>query len=154
MKQLSQLQKIGITEIPSNCLFNKIVCGCGGTSLEIENMNRDSIICVPRKPMIRNKTGQYPNERTPDDFILFGVMEGIYKDDVKEYLKNNNVHKIITTYDSLHKVIDAITELGERELKNYFLLIDEVHALMNDYRLRKDAIKPLLKDYKLFDNWC
>ena len=70
MKKLSQLQQIGITEIPSNCIFNKIVCGCGGTSLEIENMNRDSIICVPRKPMIRNKTGQYPNEENTRRFYI------------------------------------------------------------------------------------
>ena len=36
-------------EIPSNCVLNKVVTGCGGTTLEIENINRDSIIVVPLK---------------------------------------------------------------------------------------------------------
>lgn len=66
-------------EIPSNCVFNKVATGCGGTSLEIENMNRDSIIAVPLEQMINNKVNQYPNERTPDDLKLFGVKEGVDK---------------------------------------------------------------------------
>ncbi len=98
------------TELPSNCVFNKVATGCGGTTLEIENMNRDSIITVPLEAMIENKTKQYPNERTPTDFILFGVKAGVTKYDIIEYLKSNKHHKIITTYDSLYKVIEAITE--------------------------------------------
>lgn len=49
-------------EIPANCLFNKVATGCGGTTLEIENMNRDSIIAVPLEPLIDNKVNQYPNK--------------------------------------------------------------------------------------------
>ena len=141
-------------EVPSNCVFNKVATGCGGTSLEIENMNRNSIIAVPLEQMISNKVEQYPNERTPQDFIMFGVSAGITKDDIIEYLKENKVHKIITTYDSLYKVIDAITELNERELKSYFLLIDEVHYILNNYQLRKEAVTRLLTQYTLFTNWC
>lgn len=66
-------------EIPSNCVFNKVATGCGGTSLEIENMNRDSIIAVPLEQMINNKVKQYPNKRTPDDLKLFGVKAGVDK---------------------------------------------------------------------------
>ena len=141
-------------EVPSNCVFNKVATGCGGTSLEIENMNRNSIIAVPLEQMISNKVEQYPNSRTPKDFKMFGVSAGITKEDIIEYLKTNRIHKIITTYDSLYKVIDAITELGQRELKNYFLLIDEVHYILNNYQLRKEAVTRLLTQYTLFTNWC
>ena len=66
-------------EIPSSCVLNKVATGCGGTSLEIETMNRDSIIAVPLEQMINNKVSQYPNERTPKDLKLFGVKEGVNK---------------------------------------------------------------------------
>ena len=42
----------------------------------------------------------------------------------------------------------------KRKLSSYFLLIDEVHYIMNNYLLRKDAIGRLLKQYTLFDRWC
>ena len=143
------------TEIPSNCVLNKVATGCGGTSLEIENMNRDSIITVPLEQMIQNKVSQYPmKDRTPEDFKLFGVCAGILQEDLINYLKTNKVHKIIVTYDSLPRVIDAITELNERPVDEYFLLIDEVHYILNNYQLRKDAIKKLLTIYPMFKKWC
>mgnify|MGYP004700965125 CR=1 FL=1 len=142
------------SEIPSNCVFNKVATGCGGTTLEIENINRDSIITVPLEQMIENKTSQYPNERTSQDFILFGVKAGVYKTDIIEYLDNNKHHKIITTYDSLYKVVEAISEWNKRKLKDYFLLIDEVHYILNNYLLRKNAINRVLNVYKRFDRWC
>ncbi len=141
-------------EIPTRCVLNKIATGCGGTSLEIENMNRDSIITVPLEQMISNKVPQYPNERTPQEFKLFGVCAGVNQEDLIDYLKKNKVHKIIVTYDSLPRVIEAITELGERPIDKYFLLIDEVHYILNNYQLRKDAIKKLLAIYPTFKNWC
>lgn len=142
------------TEIPSNCVLNKVATGCGGTSLEIETMTRDSIITVPLEQMIQNKVSQYPNERTPDDFKLFGVCGGVPQEDLINYLKTNKVHKIIVTYDSLPRVINAIKELNERPVDEYFLLIDEVHYILNNYQLRKEAIKKLLTIYPMFNNWC
>jgi tetratricopeptide (TPR) repeat protein len=142
-------------EIPSNCVLNKVATGCGGTSLEIENMNRDSIIAVPLEQMIQNKVSQYPmKDRTPDDFKLFGVCAGVFQNDLTDYLKTNKVHKIIVTYDSLPRVIDAINDLKQRPVEDYFLLIDEVHYILNNYQLRKDAIKKLLNIYPIFKNWC
>lgn len=142
------------TEIPTNCVLNKVATGCGGTSLEIETMTRDSIITVPLEQMIQNKVDQYPNERTPKDFKLFGVCGGVPQDDLINYLKTNKVHKIIVTYDSLPRVIDAIKELNERPFDEYFLLIDEVHYILNNYQLRKEAFKKLLAIYPTFKNWC
>lgn len=142
------------SEIPSNCVFNKVATGCGGTTLEIENRNRNSIITVPLAEMIDNKANQYPNDRTPEGFRLLGVKEGVYKADIVNYLKENKIHKIIVTYDSLPKVIEAIEELNQQPLNEYFLLIDEVHYIMNNYTLRKDAVRRLLETYKRFDRWC
>lgn len=143
-----------MNELPSNCVFNKIATGCGGTSLEIENMSRDSIITVPLEQMIDNKVMQYPNSRTPNNFKMFGVKAGVTVNEIQEYLLTNEVHKIITTYDSLYKVIEAIEQLNNRNIKDYFLLVDEVHYILNNYLLRKEAINRVLEAYKLFNNWC
>ena len=142
------------TEIPSNCVLNKVATGCGGTSLEIENMNRDSIITVPLEQMIKNKVDQYPNDRTPEAFKLFGVCGGVPQDELINYLKTNKVHKIMVTYDSVPRVIDAINEMKERPVEEYFLLIDEVHYILNNYQLRKDAFRKLLAIYPIFKKWC
>lgn len=34
--------------IPTNCIVNKTICGCGATYLEIEKAKRDSIIIEPK----------------------------------------------------------------------------------------------------------
>ena len=59
-----------ITELPSNCLFNKGITGCGGTTLEIES-KRNSLILVPTINLVINKTAAYKN--------LIGVYGDIYK---------------------------------------------------------------------------
>ena len=43
------------SELPSNCILNKGITGCGGTTVEI-NANRNSIIVVPTKELVRNKS--------------------------------------------------------------------------------------------------
>ena len=43
-------------DLPQDCIFNKVVTGCGGTTIVLFN-ERDYIIAVPTTELITNKTG-------------------------------------------------------------------------------------------------
>lgn len=83
--------------IPSNCLFNKGVTGCGGTHLEIIS-KRNSVILVPNINLVISKASQHDN--------LIGVYGDISKDVFKQKFEINITYKkIIATYDALPKLI-------------------------------------------------
>ena len=138
---LSDLRK----ELPVNCLFDKGKVGCGGTTLAIES-NVPYVICVPFVSLVDNKLAQYPNERYSGE--LFGVWSGVTVASIKKYTQNTPIPKIITTYDGLPKVLEAI------DPKQYKLLIDEYHILFTQYSFRQEAIKFVLNHYKDFKDFC
>lgn len=91
---LSQVLEV----IPSNCLLNKGVTGCGGTTLEIES-KRNSIILVPNINLVLNKCNVYPN--------LIGVYGDIDKYEFLSCFKKvTKYKKIMATYDALPKLIE------------------------------------------------
>lgn len=131
-----------INVIPSKCLLNKGVTGCGGTTLEIQS-KRDSIILVPNVNLVLNKTAAHNN--------LIGVYGDINKlHFLSQYKKHNTYKKIIATYDALPKLIDWIGD----SIYDYFLLIDEYHILFNSYSLRYDAISRVLNSFRNFKDYC
>lgn len=130
-----------IDTLPSNCLFNKGITGCGGTTLEI-NSKRNSIILVPTINLVLNKTASNPH--------LIGVCGTVSQDQFIKAFKNKSIKKIIATYDSLPKLINWIGS----DIYNYFLLIDEYHILFNNYTLRYKAINNILSSYQNFREFC
>ena len=130
-----------INELPKNCLFDKGATGCGGTTLAIES-NEDYVICVPFVSLVNNKVSQHKN--------LFAVKEGVTKTAITKYINNAEPIKIIVTYDSLHKVVEA---LGNR-VNSVNLLVDEMHLLFTQYTFRKEAVKSVLDLYKSFGSYC
>jgi len=138
-------------ELPSHCIFNKVRTGCGGTTLEINNKNRNSIIAVPFINLIRNKMDVSEGVQ--------GVFSDIKNEEIMDYLERNKIHKIMCTWDSLPRVMDILFMAYHREVipnepKDYFLLVDEVHCLTIQYEYRKEAIDRVLKCYRGFANWC
>jgi hypothetical protein len=130
-----------ITELPTGCLFDKGAVGCGGTTLAIKS--KDSyVIAAPFVSMIDNKCASNPE--------IFGVKEGVGIDDIISYLRKVDTIKIMVTYDSLYKVVEA---LGSR-CKEVRLLVDELHILFTAYSYRSEAIKRVLRDYKKFKSFC
>ena len=131
-----------ILGLPKNCLFDKGKVGCGGTTLAIEG-REPYVITVPYAGLVGNKVRQYPNERCP--YRLFGVSEGVTPDSIRKYLSQAAVPKIMTTYDSLGKVIEALGDVSGANL-----LIDEYHTLFTQYSFRKDAIMGVLENFRRF----
>lgn len=130
-----------INELPTNCLFDKGAVGCGGTTLAI-NSKLDYVICVPFVSLIDNKVAQHKN--------IFAVKEGVSINMIKDYLQAADNIKIMVTYDSLYKVVEA---LGTK-VNTVNLLIDELHLLFTQYSFRKSAIKSVLDLYTKFKTFC
>lgn len=121
--------------IPSNCILNKRIPGCGATTLELTS-NRNSIIIVPNVPVIQSKTKKFPN--------LLGIFEGCTSDDVLEYLKIHEYpYKLMTTPESFPKIVRACKEFGIKMYDSFFCLIDECHQLVKDVDYREDMVLPM-----------
>ena len=115
-----------LDKLPSHCLLNKGITGCGGTTVELES-KRDSIILCPTKNLVTSKSS----------IGYFGVDGNVGKRDIQKYIMTEkSFKKIVATYDALPKLMECIPNY-----KDYFLLIDEYHLLFNDYSFRGEIIK-------------
>ena len=125
-------------ELPSNVIFNKGICGCGGTTVELKS-RRNSLILVPTINLVINKMSD----------VILGVMGGVPDTDILDYLKSDVVNKkIVCTYDSFRRVLDII------DPKEYFLLIDEYHLLFSQYAFRNTAVRFVLNNFRKFPKFC
>ena len=149
--------KLNLSDLPQNCIFNKVITGCGGTTVALFN-DRNYVISVPTTELIVNKTGL--NEAglstitSPDGqnkvevFGLFGVFSYKVKKELKEYLSTSGVKKIMCTYDkvaALSKILNP---------SEYQLLVDEYHILLKAYSYRYTAINGILSHYKDYKSFC
>lgn len=134
-----------MTEIPTNCLFNKKQTGCGATELAIRN-DIPTLIAMPYVALVKNKTIY-----RKDDISVLGVYEGIGEQDIIDYAQSHFPLKIATTYDSTPRTIKALQSIGINPYKDMFLLVDEWHVLFNSYSFRHTAIKELLKTASHFE---
>lgn len=117
-------------DLPQNCIFNKVVCGCGGTTIVLFN-ERNYIVAVPTTELITNKTGlteageaiiTAPDGiKTQSVFGLFGEFTYSVQKDLKQYVASPGTKKIMCTYDKVMQVVRFI------EPQQYQLLTDEYH---------------------------
>ena len=59
--------------------------------------------------------------------------------------QSHSTHKIMTTYDSLPKVMEILESNGYDVRNNYQLVIDEWQVILNSYDFRPEAMQGLLK---------
>ena len=117
-------------DLPQNCIFNKVVTGCGGTTIVLFN-ERDYIISVPTTELITNKTGlteageaiitSPDGEISQSVFGLFGEFTYGVQKELKQYVASPGTKKILCTYDKVRQLIRFI------EPQQYQILIDEYH---------------------------
>ena len=136
-----------LPEIPTNTILYKKLTGLGATYGEI-TAKRNSIIIEPNVPVIIGKC----NDPKHKDDNLFGVYEGVYTDDIVNYLEKSKkkYYKILTTPESFQKVKDAFEELEMSAHCSCFLLFDECHKLVKDADYRSDITLPI-DDFFKFD---
>ena len=82
-------------KIIPNGYIDKTICGCGLTSVALEN-ECNTIVAVPNVALVINKVSQYPNARFKGE--VFGVYGGITEDEINNYLKRAKVIKIMVTF--------------------------------------------------------
>lgn len=142
-----------LEDLPHNCIFNKVVTGCGGTTVVLQN-SEDYVIAVPTTELIINKTDittagisnrKYNGIRP---FGLFGRFDDSVERLLKDYLNSPGTKKIMCTYDKVPKLMEYI------QPQNYRLLIDEYHCLLKAYSYRQKAIDGVLENFKAFKSFC
>lgn len=104
--------------IPTNCVLNKGITGCGATTLAIKQPGH-TIIAVPFVSLIQNKVAQHPD-------VLLGIYgEGDKTAAITAYIASHPTVKIMTTFDSLSKVCRILAEQGIDPYTAAHLVVDE-----------------------------
>lgn len=147
---------INLPDLPHNCIFNKVVTGCGATTVALFN-SENYVIAVPTKELIVNKTGLIeagiteitsPNGKRQSVFGLFGSFDYQTKKALKEYAKTEGTKKIMCTYDKVKYLSDYLDE------SEFRLLVDEYHILLKAYSYRDKAISGVLDKFKNYKSFC
>lgn len=123
-------------ELPKGIL-NKMVTGCGATSVAIEDEHK-TIICCPRINLILNKQEQYKN--TLAVYGRVGISE------IKAYIEQTEIPKILVTYDSMPKVAKAIEDKSD-----WRVVVDEYQYLLIDSSFKSETEMALLDILNEFD---
>ena len=143
-------------DLPHNCIFNKVITGCGGTTVALSN-NECYIIAVPTQELIKNKikrdeagVGTYTlqNGETREIFGLFGYSSYMMKKDLRDYIESHEIKKIMCTYDKMEMLLRFINP------KDYRLLVDEYHTLLKAYSFREKAINRVFSTYRMYKSFC
>jgi hypothetical protein len=117
--------------IPSLTIINKTLPGLGATYTEI-NALRNSIIVLPNVATIHNKHSLHKDKNS-----TFSVYERVTYKHVIEYIQSDvTFKKLLTTPESMPKVIKALQACGVDYISTYFILIDEAHKLISDVKYR------------------
>lgn len=124
-------------------IINKKLTDVGGTYCAV-NCNYNYIIVVPFKDLATSIELDENNK-----YSVFKLYGGILKSSFKKYLLNNDIKKIVVTYDSLTKLINW---LGE-SITEYKVLIDEYHLILEDLDFRDSAINSLLDNIVKFNHY-
>lgn len=125
-------------------IVNKVLTDVGGTYCAI-NCNSNYIVVVPFKDLANSIEADTNNK-----YNVFKLYGGIYKTKYNDYIANNDIKKIVVTYDSFKKLTSWLKQSGE-ELNDYKILVDEYHLILEDMDFRDTAINNMidtLREYK------
>lgn len=141
---LYYVSDIGWEDLPDDCYLNKQTCGCGATHLAITN-NVNYVIASPYIRLITNKVEQHDH--------IISVYSNISDESIKlkydQCIKDNLPIKIMTTYEGVSRLL-AFYWFNAKDFK---LMVDEAHDIVNFGLLRKEAVTSLLNKFTLFKNF-
>lgn len=133
---------LDMTDLPHDCIFNKVRTGCGGTTIALRN-EENYVIAVPTTELIINKCNS-----TENLFGLHGNFTSILKNELISYTKQSGVKKIMCTYDKIPTLLEHVNG------KDFRLLVDEYHNLLKQYMFRTTAINGVLDNFREFRSFC
>ncbi len=130
-------------------IYNKVMTGCGATTLFLEDPV-PTVLCAPRRELIRCKAESDHFSGRVHSFGSTvkksqGVIEKINA--MKDYITVNMpnpftpqqqvIPKILVTYDSCKHVIQGLQEMGL--LQSFRFVVDEFQTLLTDAAFRGDV---------------
>lgn len=166
MKKIKIESKDGfltMRDLPHNCIFNKVVTGCGATTIALNN-DINYVVAVPTTELIENKC--YPThdkdgkiqywkkkDRKPglspvvNIFAVYGAFNLNQKHKLQDYLATEGVKKIMCTYDQLPKVTEIVNP------SKFGLIVDEYHTILKAYSYRDKAINGVLATFRKYKHF-
>ncbi len=126
-----------LPDLPDNTMLNKVQTGSGMTHLALYN-NVKYVVAMPFTALIENKLASCKRDGID---VCAVYAKGDKYDDVLVFKGN----KIMVTYDSFGIVTKALKDKGD--LKDWKVLIDESHKLVDSAAFRPRAIKSVLDNY-------
>lgn len=126
-KYLSQV----IDKLPSNCIFNKNITNCGGTTLEL-NSSRNSLIIVSNLNLLIDIC------KDPNFLGVYNIEDS----DIIQYCSSVKYKKIIAVSKDFNRILSLINP------SEFFLLIDEYIEI--DYKY----MRSILDNFNIFKEYC
>lgn len=138
-KGIKYLSDAGYDDLPDNAYVNKQVTGAGATSLALTN-GIDYIIAVPNTKLIHNKIEEHSN--------IIPLHGDITNTEFYTLLKSSvGAKKIMVTYDSIKRLASLVNP------KDFKLMVDEAHSLVNIGLFRKGAVHSVLSNFRKFKSF-
>jgi hypothetical protein len=142
-----------IKDLPSG-MFNKVVTGCGATSVALNN-DVKYVIAMPYVSLIKNKT-KWSEDNNIKVFDLCGICNYSGKDayNIGTYfngIEKFDGNKIITTYDSLETVTDVL--VAYNLIDEWSLMVDESHQLVKSAGLRWGAVSGVIESFRKYKKY-
>ena len=143
IRYLSDWHDLWNTLLPEgqHYILNKRICGCGATEAYLRS-GRKVILASPRKHLLYNKYSQHLSDNlhlyrylgdkkryfentgnTEKDILAFN-------DELGRYVQSGG-RKILTTYDSLGKIVEVLLNSGEC-LQEWIVVVDEFQSIFCD----------------------
>lgn len=148
---------LNLKSLPTNCIFNKKVTGCGGTSIALFG-NTPYVIAVPTTELITNKTGLLEAgiakiKMDDKETMIFGLFsDNAWKRNLKKFLTTDYgmPKHIMCTYDK----VKYLTEWLDGKEAEFNLLVDEYQVLLKSYSYRDKAINGVLNSFRKYMTFC
>lgn len=148
---------LNLNDLPHNCIFNKVITGCGGTTIALFNQE-NYVISVPTTELIINKTNKdeagksiitnFDGTCKQEVFGLFGAFTYYVKQELTQYLNTSGPKKIICTYDKLPRLVEFLNP------SEFRLLVDEYHNLLKIYSYRNKAVDGIFESFRDYKSAC
>ena len=130
-------------DLPDNVYLNKTTCGCGATHLCLTN-SVNYVVLVPYISLIENKKEDLKH--------IFAVYGKVSVKQIVEYLNSGgSVKKIMSTYDSFHKVVEALETVSV--INDFKLCFDEAHSLISLSKIKGKVFEHFYNNFRKFKSY-
>lgn len=131
-------------DLPDDVYLNKTITGTGGTTVCLTN-NINYVVIIPHVDTVDGKCEKHKDVIK----VKSGITVQQVKNSIETKQKNNEVIKVLGTWDSLPKIMKALD--GKEQL--FKICVDEAHNLINNALLKSEVIDFVLNNFRKFKSF-